>query len=431
MPQPHALAMILALQVPASTSAPEPATPPKHASCFEVVRTWTGNELDHLGIGVCTLGDVDGDGVPDFVLGTMQGAYTFAFGPGSARVVSGRTGKLLYQVRGTNKEGDCGDAYGDTIAAIGDINHDGVCDFAVGAWRYEEYRGYVTVYSGKTGDPLATIYGGPSVVKGKGPVPPEHCGFFNGAALGGSIVATGDLDGDSVPDFAVGGQMAIEASYLVSGASLSIVGALPGRPITATGDFDGDGHRDILTWSGRPGELVIVSGTTLRPLASIAIDKLYTTCVPIGDVDGDGFVDLLATSTMSNEQPKDRRAAPIDLLTGKTGKVLRSMTLDAPPGVIDVRFGALGDTDGDGVADFYVHTQIYQTGSVLWLVSGKSGRVLVREKSESTTWGREIVSAGRAPDDSRTRFLLTEYESQRGARCGGAVHLVSLRSFAK
>jgi hypothetical protein len=421
------LLQLLSLQAPLSPQAPATGAPEKRESCFEVLQTWTGNELDHLGIGVCTLGDVDADGVPDFILGTMTGAYTFNFGPGSARVISGKTGKMLYEVHGTNKEGDCGDAYGDTISAIGDIDKDGVCDFAVGAWRYEEYRGYVAVYSGKTGKPLATIYGGPNVQMGKEPVPPEHCGAFDGAALGGSIVALGDVDGDSIPDFAIGGQMQADPSYLISGATLSIVGSLPGMPIAVTGDYNGDGRPDILCWGRKPYEFTIVSGVSLTTLATISVDTKFTTCVPIGDLDGDGYADVLVTPNGNSADSSEGTRLPIHLISGRTGKTLQSMTLAAPGERAEFHYGTLGDVDRDGVPDFFVHAQAIHAQSVLWIISGKSGEVLVRESHESCTWGRRIVPAGSSVSVNHDRFLVTEYESQQGARCGGAVHLARIK----
>ena len=80
--------------------------------------------------------------------------------------------------------------------------------------------------------------------------------------LGGhTITALGDVDGDSVPDFAVGGQMVAEPSYVISGATLTVKGKLPGQPLGITGDLDGDGHADVLCSSRRGDRLMIVSAT--------------------------------------------------------------------------------------------------------------------------------------------------------------------------
>jgi hypothetical protein len=87
--------------------------------------------------------------------------------------------------------------------------------------------------------------------------------------------------------------------------------------------------------------------------------------------------------------------------------------------------------DHDGAPDFFVNALAKHAGSELWILSGKTSAVLVHESSASQTWGRQIVFAGTRGGDGRDRYLLTEYESQRGARCGGAVHLVMLRSLSK
>ncbi len=118
-------------------------------SSVRIVHSFSGARSDHLGIGLAALGDVNGDGLGDYALGAMKQAYCIGFGPGYVRVHSGRDGSVLYRVDGT--DGEQGDAYGDTISSIGDIDGDDRPDWAAGAWRWNGYNGYVVVYSGATG----------------------------------------------------------------------------------------------------------------------------------------------------------------------------------------------------------------------------------------------------------------------------------------
>src|SRR3989304_5766214 len=82
---------------------------------------------DLLGASVAAAGDVDGDGVADFIVGApWTGSYPGY--TGSAFVYSGATGALLYQ-----KDGTVGDELGWAVAGAGDVNGDGRADFIVGA----------------------------------------------------------------------------------------------------------------------------------------------------------------------------------------------------------------------------------------------------------------------------------------------------------
>ena len=74
-------------------------------------------------------GDVNGDGVPDFIVGAWRddpaGGGTDA---GSAYVFSGADGSLLYQVTGDSAS----DFFGNSVSIAGDVNGDGRADFIVG-----------------------------------------------------------------------------------------------------------------------------------------------------------------------------------------------------------------------------------------------------------------------------------------------------------
>ena len=83
---------------------------------------------DDLGRSVADAGDVDLDGIPDLIVGAP---FDDAAGTdsGSAFVYSGRTGALLWTRTGAST----GDAFGWTVDGVGDIDGDGASDVIVGA----------------------------------------------------------------------------------------------------------------------------------------------------------------------------------------------------------------------------------------------------------------------------------------------------------
>ena len=79
-----------------------------------------------LGCALAPLGDVNGDAIPDFALGEWDpGMYE-----GMVAVKSGRDGTELWRVHGSLDD----DVHhlGNQLAALGDIDGDGICDLAVG-----------------------------------------------------------------------------------------------------------------------------------------------------------------------------------------------------------------------------------------------------------------------------------------------------------
>ncbi|MCI0406143.1 MAG: integrin alpha [candidate division Zixibacteria bacterium] len=80
---------------------------------------------DVLGISVAVVGDVNGDGKADFIIGA-PGTVGYT---GSAYVYSGASGALLYQKNGAAVN----DFLGNSVAGAGDVNGDGKADFIIGA----------------------------------------------------------------------------------------------------------------------------------------------------------------------------------------------------------------------------------------------------------------------------------------------------------
>ncbi len=94
-------------------------------------------------LSLAGLGDVSGDGVPDLVVGVSPEWPT-----GAAYVVSGSDGLVL---RRTEERHPCGDALATAVVSLGDVNGDGVGDFAAGGAPMHMHplvEGFVGVYSG-------------------------------------------------------------------------------------------------------------------------------------------------------------------------------------------------------------------------------------------------------------------------------------------
>jgi hypothetical protein len=107
---------------------------------------------DGLGGGAMIgCGDIDGDGVPDFA-GSSHGQVIF---PGVARVFSGRTGQAIYSWRSF-----VGSGFGVAMQSA-DLDLDGVQDFIVGSLeKHPTLRtgGHLAVYSGRDGSLVTRIY---------------------------------------------------------------------------------------------------------------------------------------------------------------------------------------------------------------------------------------------------------------------------------
>jgi hypothetical protein len=141
--------------------------------------TFYGDDTnDHLGNSVSDAGDVNGDGVPDLIVGISEDNPNGA-NSGAARVFSGLDGSILYTFNGDDEY----HRFGHSVSGAGDVNGDGHADLIVGTLN----RNYARVFSGQDGSILYS---------------------FNGDSandeFGSSVSFAGDLDEDGRGDLIVG-----------------------------------------------------------------------------------------------------------------------------------------------------------------------------------------------------------------------------------
>src|SRR5688572_31625780 len=184
-----------------------------------------------LGASVDFVGDVDGDGIDDFVAGAPNHPPASS---GKAYLCSGADRSVLLSWLPPIDDG----SFGYPVSAAGDVDLDGVPDVLVGAPYIQGLRGRVWVYSGLDG---STIY--------------EYTGEVPNSVLGKSVAELGDVDGDGWPDFAIGatGFTGVPSKvYVRSGRDGGLHWVLTGPTewfgyaIAGLGDIDGDGLGDVI-----------------------------------------------------------------------------------------------------------------------------------------------------------------------------------------
>lgn len=323
-----------------------------------------GDESDLQGYSVADVGDVNGDGTADFVSGGIRHAGF----RGIVRLYSGATGELLRAFLGEAP----GVVFGLDATGLGDVDADGVPDFAASAVRAGG-PGRVYVYSGGTLEPIRTLEG-------------ERDGDFFGSALG----VVDDLDEDGIADLVVGARHAGDGArgevYVYSGRTAERLLEVPAPPTgtdfgwffaTGVGDVNGDGLSDVYvgdfedTTNGpKTGRATVFSGRDGSTLHSFVGSKHHEGLGPgrgAGDVDGDGTPDVVAASFMSSDGVSE--GGQLEIYSGADGSLLRRIT--STTAEEQLGFDALGfeDITGDGVPELIGAAA---NGDTVYMIEGVS-----------------------------------------------------------
>ncbi len=321
---------------------------------------------------VLDVGDLGGDGIDDLALGAPA-EDTYGAGAGAALLRAGSRTTPLSSTRFTFYGATAGDAAGAAVCIIPDLNTSsrGLAIGAPGRDDDEADAGELYIVSAsKTGAVTRT---GASY---------RIVGMQAGGRLG-SAITEGDIDGDGNSDIVVGEPGAgAGAAYLFEGissgdtenADLSWSGEGDGDELGASlafvGDVDGDGLDDLAlaapTSSGgyaEGGTVYLVSSgdpdqatpSLRRQWGSEAQDHAGATLAPAGDVDGDGFADVLVGAPEAGSD--DRGAAWLAWGPWTGGSYLDlggNIRLDgrSRDDVLGTALAGGADVDGDGYDDF-------------------------------------------------------------------------------
>lgn len=269
--------------------------------------TWFGQfNGDRFGRAVANAGDVNGDGVDDVLIGSAETrAWSAALGVGYARVHSGADGSLIHHLQGPGSI-----SFGAALAGGADVDGDGRADFIVGGSQVDlnsgafQSDGVVRVYSGATGQVLHAYSGAQQQQE----------------ALGASVALLGDLDGDGRSEFAFG-----------------IPNRQVGPPYFSVGEVE--------VRSGASGALLRTLRSTYYRFG-VALQRM-------GDVNNDGLEDLCVTSWFVQSLQSD---GGCHVFSGLDGSTLWQVTGDTPytGPTFGYALANAGDHDGDGVADLLV-----------------------------------------------------------------------------
>jgi Ca2+-binding RTX toxin-like protein len=236
--------------------------------------------VDFSGRSVASAGDVNGDGFADLIVGA-DGADPHGSSSGASYVVFGKASGFAANLDLSSLDGTigfklsgaaAGDYSGRSVASAGDVNGDGFADLIVGAFYADPHgskSGASYVVFGKASGFAANI----DLSSLDGTTGFKLSGEAAGDKSGLSVASAGDVNGDGFADVIVGAfGVATLGNY--TGASYVVFGKASGFAANI--------------------DLSSLDGTTGFKLSGAAANNDSSRSVAsAGDVNGDGFADLI------------------------------------------------------------------------------------------------------------------------------------------
>ncbi len=370
--------------------------------------------LNRTGSAVAGAGDVNGDGLADFIVTATFATAAGRSGAGIAYVVFGKTAGWAdtdltsftggssggYQILGPT----AGAQFGSQVAkGLGDVNGDGFADIYVLA-NTSSGASFGYVVYGKSGGANNVSFSNLDLATATTAQAFRVDGPTTAGVNNTTIGTAGDINGDGYADFAwgnfgstVGGFANAGTAYvgfggtalgnmdfnnpLPSGAGFKISGAATnnrlGLSINSAGDVNGDGITDLLVGGasvaylifGHTGAWSDINVGSLTPSIGVSFrmseGDFGAGVSAAGDVNGDGYADIMITRPSSTENGLTT-AGSVYLVYGKSaGWANVDFNTTAPDSLIQGavasgRLGSLrnvaelGDIDGDGFGDIGV-----------------------------------------------------------------------------
>lgn len=344
-------------------------------------------EYDRSGWSVASAGDMNGDGFDDFIVGTPVDDLSVTAGIGKAYVVYGKGTAFPSTVNLWELSGNSGfqlfglaadDHLGLAVNSVGDLNGDGFDDIAVSS----PYADPAGVYGAGTG---YVIFGGTTPAQGVNQldgtngfrvnsfIPYERAGF--------SLSSAGDFNGDGFDDLLIGApgdrnnpwDYDDNATPAGSGSAYVIYGKASG--------FSASINLNSLNGSGNGFGITGIDGVAVAGVDGV--DYAGFSVSAAGDVDGDGFADLIIGAPYVDSNTSSGVGESY-LIFGRpegfaNGLTLATLTDDQGLRLLGDRFldrsgysvSAAGDVNGDGFDDVLIGAPSF------YPYSGTAGRSYV------------------------------------------------------
>ncbi len=343
--------------------------------------------------------------------------------------------------------GEAGAAFGTSLATAGDVDGDGYSEVIVGAPSYDGGlvdQGGVFVYYGSPGG----LYGWSDWIKTIDQA---------GAHFGDAVASAGDVNGDGFADVIVGapdytngedneGGMWVwlgSANGLENSWSKRAEGNQPGAAfgasVSTAGDVNGDGYADVIVGAplyengqGEEGMVWVWHGSAegLGSWAWRAESNQYQASLgqsvaTAGDINGDGYSDVIVGATRYDATEEDEGAAFVWLgsvdglnggVNGNPVNAHRHLQINS----IVARFGwsvsTAGDVNGDGYCDvivgapYYTNGQGQEGGAWLYLGSADGLNATASNQDEGNQanahFGWSVGTAGDVNGDGRADVIV-------------------------
>jgi hypothetical protein len=386
-----------------------------------------------FGWSVSDAGDVNGDGYGDVLVGAPEWDDG-QDGEGGAWVYRGSSSGLVgapYWYK-TSNQGDAN--FGHSVSGAGDVNGDGYADVLIGAPYYNH---------GQTNEGMVWVYHGSAAGVHDAPDWDFECDD-GGAYLGYSVHSAGDVNRDGYSDVIVGAPLwhddvvnegrawvfhgsmyGVEETHDWHAESNNFNGQL-GYAVSTAGDVNGDGYADVIVgapyYGGGDGRVWVFHGSSTGTLDTHNWTKTsgqsganYGFSVSTaGDVNGDGYADVILGAPMMQDDIIDEGTARVYL--GASGGLEDSPNWRGAGGQTLAWYGnsvsVAGDVNGDGYSEIIVgghqFNSTYTNEGKAWVYYGNGGRGVALNPRQRGTDNSPVALLGRSnvPDRVRLRLLV-------------------------